>query len=918
MEFFRAVDHWRPSLSHEVFIKAFAAAGVLLSDREELLPETPLAEQLDVRVSSLLDQYRRGGFLWLKWAEPASLPINSPSDSDAIGKALAEAWDCLSGGSDIRLEVDLPEGYYARPFIIWRNLSLAPGIVGIYLSDPQHFEPFQHVEPSFRIDADILSAVQEQSFFASLHPSRVATFSGGIQPAGDIVIATDGVLATGFICRLAIIFAKQWHPWYARWLKGLLPVFVADAVLVLPAPVGPELVAKVTQVVEEAGRTSLDLLAKRLLHSEGYYLIASPNAIEEPLFRPPGQRAKPRLRLEDSMDESALAGDEKGLLLESLPASRDLEGLMRGGKEEAPQPVAAAPPPAPEPTEPAELPRFLQGTVVEMGEDGGQTPSGPFIVGHRYQTTIRIGPHDESMLGGDVPFPEDQLPDREKNELTVFFSEPYHLPEVQRSTIVLPRRGASTSCSFVFPIREGIDVFEGRIIVAHRNRVLQTALLKGEVSTRCEETGREGPSLVIEAVVRPAMNGLTDRPTFDLAIIVNRGADGGARITRLSDDRAVISDIEERLSTSIRDIRNTLEGAIEAAQDDDRTAAMTSLLNSLALAGRTLYGAIVQDELDSGWLAKDPRKIQVVSAKPDSYLPLEFIYEKPVPAEGAQLCPRSKGCLSNRQPDACLIPDDCEESQYVCPLGFWGLTRVIERHAHDPSYKTQLGNSAFAMQSEPAGERAGIPVLDRYLYAPNDKVDAVEPGLSADFKSFLDHSVCHGGAMTTRWEEWTEQIKSAGHTLLILMPHTLSSGEPPSPTMEIGHDDLLIAQRIGARHVRPDRSYPPPIVALLGCATAVSHDIYMGFIPPMRRNGAALVLATLTKVLGRHVVPVARMLVEELRAVLEESKEPPTFADALLRVRRKALLEELPVALSLVAFGDADWRLTKGGIDVQN
>jgi hypothetical protein len=73
------------------------------------------------------------------------------------------------------------------------------------------------------------------------------------------------------------------------------------------------------------------------------------------------------------------------------------------------------------------------------------------------------------------------------------------------------------------------------------------------------------------------------------------------------------------------------------------------------------------------------------------------------------------------------------------------------------------------------------------------------------------------------------------------------------------------------------------------------------------------VLATLTKVLGRHAGPVAARIV----AALAESSRgrEVTFGEVLRDVRRSLLAEGVLTVLAVTAYGDADWVLgpTNGG-----
>jgi hypothetical protein len=217
------------------------------------------------------------------------------------------------------------------------------------------------------------------------------------------------------------------------------------------------------------------------------------------------------------------------------------------------------------------------------------------------------------------------------------------------------------------------------------------------------------------------------------------------------------------------------------------------------------------------------------------------------------------------------------------------------------------------MQSEPVDDRMDLHVLRTCLYAASNRVDSVVPGQTKQFLNTLNSVSNNPGIMVSLWNDWTKEVASKHPTLLILMPHTLEDETLRSPVMEIGTSDRLVSGHIRPGYVCTSPGDQPPIVALLGCETMVPYSKYMGFVPQFRRNGAALVISTLTTVLGRQVVPIASKLVEELKMELDEAEgHAISFGDVLLNVRRKIMLQGLPIVLCLVAFGDADWRLVSG------
>jgi hypothetical protein len=230
------------------------------------------------------------------------------------------------------------------------------------------------------------------------------------------------------------------------------------------------------------------------------------------------------------------------------------------------------------------------------------------------------------------------------------------------------------------------------------------------------------------------------------------------------------------------------------------------------------------------------------------------------------------------------------------------MNRVIERHAVKPVAETNLSGTEYALQSDPIAGRDTLDILNAAVYAASNRVQEGQiEELLGTLADVTDQRVEH----VHDWDTWRTAIQNRGPSLLVLVPHTLKD-DHDIPTLEIGEEQQLPEDQITASYVHATRDYRPPIVLLLGCETAVPDVPFQGFSVPFRIHGAAIVLSTLTPVLGRHAVPVAQMLLGELKRAARASG---TFGDALLGLRRRALAAGIPMVLSLVAYGDADWRL---------
>ena len=130
----------------------------------------------------------------------------------------------------------------------------------------------------------------------------------------------------------------------------------------------------------------------------------------------------------------------------------------------------------------------------------------------------------------------------------------------------------------------------------------------------------------------------------------------------------------EAITGRIRAALISVASSKGSAEDQRKT------LITLAVEGRSLHGEL------RGYLGAidNPQRLQIVTARPSWFLPLEFVYDREAPDDDAVLCPHwiaERGCGPG-----CFAADD--DHSVVCPQVFWGLSRVIERHYVDATAET--------------------------------------------------------------------------------------------------------------------------------------------------------------------------------------------------------------------------------------
>ena len=92
-----------------------------------------------------------------------------------------------------------------------------------------------------------------------------------------------------------------------------------------------------------------------------------------------------------------------------------------------------------------------------------------------HQIIVRIGPEDETWIAATDQFPVEELPESDQpHRLRVVFTDLRLEREPQVGEILLPKQGASSEVRFALQTGVAGEQIEVRIIVLHRNRVLQT------------------------------------------------------------------------------------------------------------------------------------------------------------------------------------------------------------------------------------------------------------------------------------------------------------------------------------------------------------------------------------------------------------------------------------------------------------
>jgi hypothetical protein len=552
-------------------------------------------------------------------------------------------------------------------------------------------------------------------------------------------------------------------------------------------------------------------------------------------------------------------------------------------------------------------PRWILAWITEAGRPQHRLERA-FRAGAVHEIAVAIGPEQAGTLAaiGAESFGEALGPVGELEQLLVMLIPPPEISPPQTGAIFLPRTGTSRPCMFGVQLPAGLDTFEAQIQVYHRNRVIQLALLRGPVVADPDDAGPDARIELELAVIRPGTADLVTREQFDLAV-----ARTGVTTTGIADEELVLFD-NDRIQGVVPTLTRILESIATgepARRGDLEDPDVVENLRALAFQGRELDEAIgrpLRDQLGDRTLDR----VQVLVESASDFFPIELVYGLPTPTTDAGLCPGWKAAL---QTGRCESNHEAKGprrlADTVCPLGFWALSKVIERQVVGAESWARQGlrGVEFAIRSHPSAERMTLRPPTVALFAASNRVDDVKKGQIGSVLKTLER-IADRTTYAETWDGWVEDVGRNSPTLLVLLSHTKELQR--NAALEIGEDEACLLAQLNADYIRGS-SGDRPVVLLLGCETAVADFGLQTFVSKFQDLGAALVVGTIASVLGQRAAPVARTIATEL-ASASKRRRPIASGELLLAIRRKLLAKGELTALCLTAFGDADWQVGGG------
>ncbi len=550
---------------------------------------------------------------------------------------------------------------------------------------------------------------------------------------------------------------------------------------------------------------------------------------------------------------------------------------------------------------PGRRPRIAQPTTPEPAPTGrhlqaqvfARTPGltqrlHSFEPGGSHRIDVRVGPSSLDWVSVATEFPPIHTPDdQEEHVLQVVLHSPALDPSYSEKEIRLGPTRESTTAQFDATVRPGVGEVHATLIASRGTTHLQTAALTGPVAAADQQVGERKIEFTTGD---PSGADLDLREDPDLSLVVAgdavlvRPKRGQKRTVELPG----LADAMSPLRATLFDVAQRLEGLRQPLSSDNGTA----LVRTLALQGEFLKQRLF------GSTPPSAATVEVVSGSSGEFLPVEFIYEHRKPERDAALCGEFLGASGPGCPNC----QAAGSSKFVCPSGFWALSKSIERQIRTVS------SGPDCVPPEPDTAEHVLPPTREVIFASSNNVN------TASDRQRVQRTVDELGGLAEavhvapRWAEWRRFVRDRHPALLVALPHNIV-GAAGMEALQIGPEDggdELGINDIEPAYVGPTDRRPGPVMLLLGCNTANPAVGYQDFVRQMRCCGAAVVVSTLTYVLGQQAAPFAT----ELVAALFANQGKRTFGEIMQDVRAKMLREDNPMALAVTAYGSAEWRFT--------
>lgn len=510
-----------------------------------------------------------------------------------------------------------------------------------------------------------------------------------------------------------------------------------------------------------------------------------------------------------------------------------------------------------------------------------------------YTAEVFIGKPDQNFGRSKEEFATDSVfeDSNQKKEPILLVFKSNTSKELQSQTIMLPRNSDTIKAKFSFTTTNA-KKFIAQIYAYHKNRCIQHIQL--EMIIAAVVSTKETLKVKTKLSTRKELSDIESRLGFAATLYLEKER-GKERLHGVADEKAYDFYFSDGQMKRAADILGMLEASLIKNKKTPKFTDKDTqqIIIDLAFHGNLLY----KDQIEKTIVKDGP--LQIVSNNP-KYIPIEFVYTLPAPDENATLCKNAQQALIEGKCKGCydrtLVP-----APHVCPFGFWSFSRVIERH----NYTNKKSIKAdYSIQTEPVEGRNTLQVLQNSMHGSSAKVDkgvagtrkAISTAVKANSKKFDE---------ADEWANWTTTVVKNSPESIILVVHTEKHPTRNIDQLEIGKT-LLLQNYIGSKLLVSHEIDIPRFVVIIGCETSNSVNTGFDIASTFLNEGAAVVVSNFTKIRGRQAKDIIITLLDLLKS--NKGKEF-TFGEIMLKLRQQLLAQGMVAALTVLAQGDADWKI---------
>lgn len=469
--------------------------------------------------------------------------------------------------------------------------------------------------------------------------------------------------------------------------------------------------------------------------------------------------------------------------------------------------------------------------------------------------------------------------------------------KLQHGRLVLPREGDSEYASFPFFTGNTLKRFEATIVAYYKGRQLQKTILSSDIRTAGNPAVQKKIIMKVEAVLQD-MSGIEERAPVAMSLTLEKKTSNKPS-SGLADGKPFGFRNKPGLDRLIGSIRDSIDSTVTVntgKKDNLDNEENVTLLRKLATNGRMLF----TQQLGSNELNGS---LQIVN-NTEAYIPLEFVYSYEAPLPTAVLCPNAKKALKDGACKNCFTKKE-DKQKHICPFGFWGLSHVIERH--DYSVKEDEQRSDYVVKRTPGAKRKPLKVLNRILHAETLKVEDSKKGTIQKVHDAINNSSPVKPKNASDWDDWLKKVNTYDPDSLVLIVHLEDEQETAGgDALEIGDGKTLLMTLFDKDYINASKENNTPFVILIGCE--ISDPELQAFDPGslVAGSGAAIVLSNFTRIQGKHAGDIVIRLMKLLKA---NAKKEIEFGQIILQLKQQLVAEGIMVALTLLSYGDADWKI---------